>query len=332
MTDPIPTPRHIRLIATGGTISSQEDHAGGPVTAGLAGGRLLAALHDPLPGITVSVEDFRALGSYALDLPTVHALCQRITAALALPEVDGVVVTHGTDTMEESAFLADLLVTSEKPVILTGAQRHAGVPDSDGPRNIAEAIRAAASPALRGFGAMICFEGDLHAARDVTKTHSARVDTFRSAGFGKLAEVDQGLVHVYRSPRPSLHVATPALSEQVELVAVALGCRPDFLRFCAGNGTKGIVIAAFGRGNLPRGFAPVIADLVASDVPVVIASRCPEGRTAAIYGADSGGTTLAEVGVIFAGDLAPIKARLLLSALLGQGADMARIRQVFTNS
>ncbi|MFT3688534.1 asparaginase [Paenirhodobacter sp.] len=317
---------HVRLIATGGTIASQEDHAGGPVNAGLAGDRLIASLHEPLGGITVDVEDFRAVGSYALDLSTVHALCGRIAAALADPAVAGVVVTHGTDTMEESAFLADILVASDKPVVFTGAQRHAGVPDTDGPRNIADALRVAACPDMRG--AAIVFEGDIHPAREVSKTHTARTDTFRSAGLGKIGEVDRGAVHLYRQPRPRLHVAAPRLAE-VELIAAGLGAAPGYLEYCAANGTPGVVIAAFGRGNLPQGWAAAVARLTARGGPVVIASRCPEGRTAPVYGKDSGGTTLAAAGAVFSGDLSAVKARLLLSALLGAGAGPEAIAAAF---
>ncbi len=120
------------------------------------------------------------------------------TRVLSDDGVDGVVVTHGTDTMEESAFLAWLLVTSDKPVVFTGAQRHAGQPDTDGPRNIHDAITAVASGALTGVGPVILFEGDIHGARYVTKAHTSRVDTFRSVGHGKLAEVDGCALHLYR--------------------------------------------------------------------------------------------------------------------------------------
>ncbi|WP_413203404.1 asparaginase [Rhodospirillum sp. A1_3_36] len=321
---------HIRLIATGGTIASTETEAGGPVTAALAGERLLAALSQGSPkGVTVSVEDFKALGSYALDLPTVHALCLRIDAVLADPMVDGVVVTHGTDTMEESAWLADLLVTSDKPVVFTGAQRHAGEPDSDGPRNIADALSCAASPALVGLGAVILFEGDIHAAREVTKTHSARTDTFRSPGLGKIGEVDRGEVHLYRTPRSGLRLSTECLEDRVDLLLLGLGMGADLLDLLADRGARGIVLAAFGRGNAPQGFAEGVARLRERGVLVVVCSRCPEGRTAGVYGGDSGATTLVEAGAILGGDFSPIKARLLLSALLGAGADKDRITQVF---
>ncbi|SDU48120.1 asparaginase [Stappia sp. ES.058] len=322
----------VTLIATGGTIASNAKSSGGPVNAGLAGESLLASLHEPLEDIAVKVENFEAVGSYALDLETVHRLCARISEVLAEDAVDGVVVTHGTDTMEESAFLADILVSSDKPVVFTGAQRHAGVPDTDGPRNIADAIRCAASDGLRAQGAVILFEGDIHAARDVTKAHTSRVDTFRSIGLGKLGEVDDGRVYLYRRTATRLHVSAPVLDPGVELMLVGLGSAPDFLDYCESTGKSGLVLAAFGRGNAPRGFADRIQRLTARGIPVVVASRCAEGRTLPVYGGDSGGRTLEDAGVIFAGTLSAIKARLILSALLGAGAEETVIRATFQDA
>lgn len=322
----------VTLIATGGTIASTATSVGGPVNAGVAGARLLDTLHERPAGIDVRVEDFEAVGSYALDLETVYRLNTRIEACLADDSVDGVVVTHGTDTMEESAYLADLLVTSDKPVVFTGAQRHAGAPDTDGPRNIADAIRCAASAALPGQGAVVLFEGDIHAARDVTKAHTSRVDTFRSVGLGKLGEVDGGAVHIYRRVMARQTLASSRLDPDVELILLGLGSTPDYLDYCAESGKTGIILAAFGRGNAPRGYADRIARLTAKGIPVVVASRCSEGRTLPVYGKDSGGRTLEDAGVIFAGSLSPIKARLLLSALLGAEADDRTIRAAFADA
>jgi len=319
----------VTLIATGGTIASVEERKGGPVNAGLAGDRLLDSLHDRPEDVDVRVENFEARGSYALDLATVHRLCVRIEAVLADPDVDGVVVTHGTDTMEETVFLADLLVESAKPLVFTGAQRHAGQPDTDGPRNLSDAIRCAASAALEGCGAVILFEGEIHAARDVTKAHTSRVDTFRSPGLGKLGDIDAGGVRVYRRPARRLHLSAERLDEGVELVACGLGTSPRLLEHCAVAGASGVVISAFGRGNAPMGFAAGVRLLTRAGTPVVVASRCAEGSTMPVYGGDSGGTTLREAGAFFAGTLSAIKARLLLAVLLGRGADMAAVRDVF---
>ncbi|MCA0044800.1 asparaginase [Celeribacter litoreus] len=322
--------KNVTLIATGGTIASAADKSAGAVNAGLTGETLLASLHTPLDGIEVTVENFEAAGSYALDLDTIRRLCVRIDEVLADERVDGVVVTHGTDTMEESAFLAWLLVASDKPVVFTGAQRHAGQPDTDGPRNIFDAICAAASGALTGVGAVILFEGDIHGGRYVTKAHTSRVDTFRSVGHGKLGEVDHGTVYLYSRPaHDRIPLSTDALDPDVELIAMGLGTTPRLMTLAAEAGASGFVLSAFGRGNAPKGFAAATADLVARDIPVVVASRCHEGRTMAIYGKDSGGVTLVGNGAVLAGDLSAVKARLLLSALIGSGLSGEALRQAY---
>nr|WP_321507657.1 asparaginase [uncultured Celeribacter sp.] len=322
--------KHVTLIATGGTIASSTDTAAGAVNAGLSGETLLNSLHEPLDGIEVTVENFEATGSYALDLATLHRLCRRIDEVLADESVDGVVVTHGTDTMEESVFLAWLLVASEKPVVFTGAQRHAGQPDTDGPRNIHDAICAAASPVLQGVGPVILFEGDIHGARYVTKAHSSRVDTFRSVGHGKLGEVDHGEVYLYARPAHARPVFdTPRLDPDVELITLGLGVTPRLMKLAGDHGASGIVLSALGRGNAPKGFADETARLVAAGCPVVVATRCHEGRTRAVYGKDSGGVTLVANGALLAGDLSAVKTRLLLSALIGKGLSGAMLAETF---
>lgn len=322
---------NIRLITTGGTIASSRKEGSDRVVANVSGAELKSRLHDPLEGIDITVDDFCSVGSFAFDLPLAFSLARHIDEALASDDCDGVVVTHGTDTMEESCYMADLIVGSDKPVVFTGAQRHAGDPDTDGPRNIAEAVRVAASSAAHGLGAMIVFEQDIHAGRDVTKAHTSRVDTFRSNSYGKLGEVDGENVFIYRRPAQRYHAKVERIVPEVELMKLAMGASPAFLDFAVAQGARAIVIEAFGRGNAPNGFSETIAPIVERGIPVVIASRCHEGRTRPIYGggSGSGGKDLADVGVIFSGDLSSLKARILASVLLGGGADIEDFRHAF---
>ncbi|UMY15524.1 asparaginase [Methylobacterium organophilum] len=316
----------IDLVTTGGTIAStarETEGAPADVVASVSGAALRESLHDRLAGIDLVIDDFCRIGSSAMDLPLSFALARRVAERLADPACDGVVVTHGTDTMEESAFLADLVVAGEKPVVFTGAQRSADAPDTDGPRNIAESVRLAASPLARGLGAVICFEGDFHAARDVTKTHASRTDTFRSGEHGKLGEVDGTLVTLHR--RPILRRQFPAtrIETEVELLRLALGASDRLIRFAARSGAKAIVLECFGRGNAPPAVAAAVAEIVAAGTAVIVASRCPEGRVKPIYG-NGGGKDLERAGAIFAGDLSGQKARILAAVVLGtEGADLA---------
>jgi L-asparaginase len=318
----------IALITTGGTIASRLDADGRDVVAGVTGAALRAGLHDPLDGIGIVVDEFSNIGSYAIDLPLAFDLAQRINAHLADPGCDGVVVTHGTDTMEESAWLVDLLLASDKPVVFTGAQRSADTPDSDGPRNLAEAIRIAASPSTRGLGAVIAFEQDFHAARDVTKTHASRVDTFRSGEHGKLGEIDGQHVVVHRRPLLRKSYAATRIESDVELIRLAMGSSDRALRFAAASGARAIVIEGFGRGNAPPAVTKAVEELAAGGLPVIITSRCPEGRVKPVYG-KGGGKDLERAGAIFAGDLSGLKARILAAVLLGCGLDREAMRAEF---
>ncbi|WP_172123263.1 MULTISPECIES: asparaginase [unclassified Devosia] len=309
------------LITTGGTIASRRNAATGDVTASINAADLRATLRDPLDGIDLQVDDFCNVGSYAFDLPLAFALAQRINERLADPACDGVVVTHGTDTMEESAYMADLLLASDKPVVFTGAQRAADQPDTDGPRNIADAVRLAAAPAASGLGATICFEGEFHAARDVTKTHTSRVDTFMSGEHGKLGEVDGQHVVVQRRPTLRRSYAPTSVEPDIELIKLTMGATDRYIRYVADNGCKAIILEGFGVGNATPAIAQAAAQIVAGGTPVILTSRCPRGRVKPVYG-NGGGKDLFDAGVIFAGDLNGVKARILASVLLGAGADV----------
>ncbi len=316
----------IQLITTGGTIASRPGGARSDVVAEMSGEELRAGLHDRLEGIELAVDDFCRVGSSAIDLPLAFSIARRIAEHVGRPDCDGVVVTHGTDTMEESAFLADLLVGGTKPVVFTGAQRSADAPDTDGPRNIAQSVRLAASPLAQGLGALVCFEDEFHAARDVTKTHTSRTDTFRSGEHGKLGEVDGEDVILHRRPLIRRTYAPARLETEVELVKLGLGTGDKVLRYLAASGTKAIVIEGFGRGNCLPSVTEAIGEIVAGGVPVIMCSRCPEGRVKPIYG-NGAGKDVARKGGLFAGDLTGVKARILASVVLGLEDGPARLRE-----
>ena len=295
------------VLSTGGTIASRIDHARGHVAPAASGADLLAVMLDrglaPPAGIDLAVEEFTNIGSFAIDLPLAFELARRINERLADPDCHGVVVTHGTDTMEESAYMADLLLASDKPVVFTGAQRNADQPDADGPRNIADAVRLAAAPEAVGLGAMICFEQEFHAARDVTKSHSSRVDTFVSWEHGKLGEIDGDRVVVHRRPVLRRRYEAESVSADIELVKLVMGSTGRYISFAADQGSTAIVLECFGRGNATPDVAEAVAAVVVAGIPVVVTSRCARGRVKPIYG-NGGGKTLEDAGAFFAGDLA----------------------------
>jgi L-asparaginase len=315
------------VVSTGGTIASRFDPLQGKVVAARSGEDLLEMVPRAKDIADIEVENFCNIGSYQLLPDIAFGLVRRIDEILDRPDVMGVVVTHGTDTMEETCYLTDLLVDSEKPVVFTGAQRSSDDPDSDGPRNLLNAIRAAASPSARGLGAMICFNDELHAARDVTKVHTTRVQTFQSYDLGMLGEIDGNQVIIYRKPTLRRMFQIPKLEERVDLILLVLGIDARYIDTSIQSRAAGIVLEAFGRGNANTAIVDGVRRAVNNGIPVLVTSRCPAGRVAPIYGG-GGGKDLEEVGAIFAGDLSGVKARILLMVLLADPHARLQLREV----
>ncbi len=311
----------VRVLTTGGTIASRRGAAG--VTAQDSGAELVATLPGGDLGVRVEVDEVFRIGSFSLSLADVVHLTRRVVDAAAEPGVDGVVVTHGTDTMEESAYLVDLAHTAATPVVFTGAQRAADEPDADGPRNLADAIRLAAAPAARDLGAVICMAGRAYDARNVTKVRTLALDAFDAPGYGHVAEVYGGQVAVSAAPRRPARFSLAELGEltaRVDVVPLMVGVDASLLQAARQAGARGIVLAAFGAGNANPTVVAEVAQCVDAGIVVLIVSRCREGPVAPIYGS-GGGVDLERAGAIFAGNLRAPKARLLLAAALGAAPD-----------
>ena len=200
-------------------------------------------------------EQFYNVGSFLFTLELAFGIVKRADQLLQDADVAGVVVTCGTDTMEEIAYLADLIVSSDKPIIFTGAQRHAGLPDSDGPRNLHSAILVTASESAKGLRAVIVFEDEIHAARDATKMHTSRVGAFASSEHGKLGEIDDRDVIVSRRTIRRHAVLAAAVETRVDLVKAYMGADGRFIDYAVETGSRGLVLEAFGRGNATVGFS-----------------------------------------------------------------------------
>jgi L-asparaginase len=302
----------VHLLATGGTIASRRTDDGLSATTPAA--ELLAAA-GPLPGLEVTVSDLTTVPSFALTGADVRGLLRAVRERLA-DGVDGVVVTHGTDTMEESAFLADLVHDDPRPVVFTGAQRPFDAPAPDGPANLADALRVAADPAARDLGALLAFDGLVFAARGVRKVETLRGAAFGAPGRGPVLRVAGGaVVPLGRPPRPpALPLDLAADLPRVDVVACAQGSDDALLRAAVAAGAAGVVLEAFGAGNVPPPVAAAAAKLVAGGVPVLVCSRVPSGPVAPLYA--GGGASLARDGALFGGDLSPWQGRLLLAAAL----------------
>jgi L-asparaginase len=270
----------------------------------------------------LEIDDFARVPSFDVHGELALSLARRVREHVAR-EVDAIVVTHGTDTMEESVYVIDrLLPPDSPPVVLTGAQRGASERDTDGPRNLRAAIRVAAAPAARGRGAMIVFAGEIHAAREARKVNTIAVRAFASPGYGPIGIVDGEHVVFQRRPdrRPPLPDPAGPLP-RVDLIRLHAGSDSLFLRASVGAGAAAIVLEGTGRGNANDQVVAGVRQAVEAGVPVVVASRCVEGRVEPVYGR-GGGRDLAEAGAVFAGDLAGPKVRVLLQLALAGGVSV----------
>lgn len=315
------------LLATGGTIASRYDPSLGRTVASQRAEDLLRMLPQLSEVTELEVENYATIPSFDMSIAFAFGLARRVAEVLQRVDVAGVVVTHGTDTMEETSYLCDLLLQSDKPAVFTGAQRAYDDPQADGPLNLLNAVQVAASPLARGLGAVICFNGTIHAARDVTKVHASAVETFQSYEHGALGDVDRDKVLVYRRPLLRRSFQIESLEERVELFRLALGVDLRGLAAAIERGLAGLVIEAFGRGNGPTGLTELVRHAVQNGVVVLVTSRCPEGRVEPIYGGGGGGRDLADAGALFVGDLKGPKARLLLMVLLSSAETKRRIAE-----
>ena len=311
------------VLTTGGTIASRPDPSGG-VVAAVDGEELLSAL-PRMPGFEkaadVRVEDLFKIGGYLMKPENMLEVAQRIRELDSDPDIAGFVITHGTDTMEETAYLTDLLYAGDKPVVFTGAQRNAAEPDTDGPRNLRDAVRVAASPNARGLGAVIVMGGSIEGAREATKVHTTDPRAFASPGYGPVGAVtDQGVYIFHPRIRPANLAHEPSALPRVDLVKLVAGVDGTFLRAAREAGAAGIVVEAFGIGNANHEVLEEVRESVRSDVSIVVVSRCPEGRAAPVYG-NGGGYDLRAAGATFGGSLGGQKARLLLMVGLSASSE-----------
>ncbi|MFC4360481.1 asparaginase [Halobium salinum] len=322
----------VTVLSTGGTIASTESEAG--ATPKMGGEELVAAVPEIEEYASLTVEQVAQRPSFDMDFETLGTLHDAALDA-ADAGADGVVVTHGTDTMEESAYALDLLLDLPVPVVFTGAQRRPDQVSPDGPANLLAAVRAAAHERLAGEGGVyLAFNETLHAARDVTKTHTSRLETFASPDAGPVAHVDGNGVRFTRPPG-SHTAALPIDGEgfettatlDVEMVKTGAGVDGRQVRRALDAGVDGLVVEGTGLGNVTAALGDAVADAVDAGVPVVVTSRCLAGRVAPQYGTGGGGATLASHGALPGDDLPAHKARirlLLALAVADEAEDVSR--------
>jgi L-asparaginase len=322
----------IVLLFTGGTISMRNDPKIGGAVPTLRGHDIVALA----PGIdqlaTLEIDDWGSYPGPHMTMERMWALRERIVHHVARSEVDGIVVTHGTDSLEESAYLVARSVESIKPIVFTGAMRTSSDLGWDGPGNLGNAVRVAASDDARGSGVTVVMLDRVFAALDVTKAHTQMLDAFDSPGLGPLGVVDDGKVIFRRAMPTRTPILTPTtLAGPVDIVYAFAGADSRLLDASRDAG-QGIVVAAMGRGNVPPAMVDGIARWIADAKPVVITSRAGRGRVGRTYGYPGGGRRLAEMGAIFAGPRRPQQARIDVILGLGAGLSVDDLRELLERS
>jgi L-asparaginase len=320
----------VAVLSLGGTISSTQAEGGSGVAPSLTGEALVEDVPEISEAAEVSAKSFRQLPGSELTIQDLIELAaeieDRIDAGAA-----GVVVTQGTDTIEETSFVLDLLVDREAPVVVTGAMRNPTLPGAEGPANLLASVRVATSEATRGLGTVVVLNDEIHAARFVQKTHTSNPATFRSPLAGPIGYVFEDNVRIVTRPIGHRHIDLPPESQDrpVVLYTISLGDDGRLLEQVGELGYDGLVIEAFGVGHVHSVMAEPL-EFLAAEMPVVLASRTRSGevhrKTYSFTGSES---DLLERGLINAGILDGPKARLFLSLLLRSGASREEIAGAF---
>jgi L-asparaginase len=323
----------VHVVATGGTIASTPDEEG--AAPSLGGAALLESVPDLSALADLSVESVSKVPGFDVGFEVMATVAERARAAVD-EGADAIVVTHGTDTMAETAYFLDLTCSLPVPVVVTGAQRRLDEPSSDAPANLLAAVRAATHSRVTE-GVFLAFDDELHAARDVRKVHSHKLAAFASPNDGPVATLTRAGVRFHREPR-SESVYLPVADEdepieapdaRVELVVSAAGVDGTQVERAVEDDADGLVVAGTGLGNATSDLGEAIVDAIEEGVPVVLTSRCGAGTTGAVYGTAGGGKTLQDAGAIPGGDLAPWKGRVKLALALDAVDDGESVAEYF---
>jgi L-asparaginase len=319
----------VTVFSMGGTISSV-DAGGKGVEPTLTGEALVSDVPEIAEVAEVSAVSFRQAASGELTVDDLVELASEITNRVD-EGASGVVITQGTDTIEETSFVLDLLVDREAPVVVTGAMRNPTLPGADGPANLLAAIQVASSDTARGLGAVVVLNDEIHAARFVRKAHTSNPATFSSHPVGPVGWVSESVPRVVLRPVGRLKVTLPedAQDGQVALLTIALGDDGRLLPVVEREGYAGLVVEAMGGGHVPSVMVEALEEL-AGKMPVILASRTKAGEVLhSTYGFVGSETDLLERGLINAGPLDGLKARLFLTLLLRSGATREEIKDAF---
>lgn len=319
--------KHLLVIHTGGTISMSQDQSNKVVTNDINP----ISMHQDVINQYAQIDELNPFNvpSPHMTIQHVKQLKDIILEAVTNKYYDGFVITHGTDTIEETAFLLDLILGIEQPVVITGAMRSSNEIGSDGLYNYISAIRVASDEKARHKGVMVVFNDEIHTARNVTKTHTSNTNTFQSPNHGPLGVLTKDRVQFHHMPYRQQALENVNEKLNVPLVKAYMGMPGDIFSFYSREGIDGMVIEALGQGNIPPSALEGIQQLVSLNIPIVLVSRSFNGIVSPTYAYDGGGYQLAQQGFIFSNGLNGPKARLKLLVALSNNLDKAEIKSYF---
>lgn len=319
--------KKLLVIHTGGTISMSEDESNTVNTNG----------DNPIANHQALIQTYADITEVMpFTVPSPHITIGHVKDIKQLieshaDEFDGFVITHGTDTLEETAFLLDLTLPVTKPVVITGAMRSSNEIGSDGLYNFIASIRVATADDSNHKGVMVVFNDEIHTARNVTKTHTSNTNTFQSPNHGPLGVITKSGVYFHHRPYEKKTLPNITTTLTVPLIKAHMGMGSDMLSFYAEQHVDGIVIEGLGQGNLPPTALEGLEKCLAADIPIVLVSRSFNGIVSAVYAYDGGGHQLQNKGVIFSNGLNGQKARLKLLVALSNDYDRDKIREYFND-
>ena len=306
--------KKILVLHTGGTISMQADSSGAVVTSS---DNPMNHVSNPLEGIQVHTLDFFNLPSPHIKPKHMLALYQKIKEEAA--NYDGVVITHGTDTLEETAYFLDTMEIPRIPIVLTGAMRSSNELGSDGVYNYLSALRVASDDKATDKGVLVVMNDEIHAAKYVTKTHTTNVSTFQTPTHGPLGLIMKQEILYFKTAEPRVRFDLDRIEGLIPIITVYAGMTDELLDMLDWNKVDGLIIQAFGAGNIPKETAQKLESLLHKGIPVALVSRCFNGIAEPVYAYQGGGVQLQKAGVLFVKELNAQKARLKLLIALNAG-------------
>jgi L-asparaginase len=321
--------KKILIVFTGGTFSMMIDPQTGGAIPKYSGKELVNKIPEAAKLVNITCYDFGKYPGPHMTPELMFELSKVIKQKIASNKFDGVIVTHGTDTLEETAYLLDLTIKTDIPIVITGSMKNSSEPDWDGPKNLLDSIHLCLNENSKGLGVLVCLNGEINAASEVTKIFSDELETFQSLDFGALGFVQNDRVIYNRLPRFLEVLEAEKINTNVDLLTVYAGMGDKFFKFSADSNVEGIVVEALGVGNVPPAAFEGIKYAANKGIPIVLVSRCPAGETDYVYGYPGAGVHLHNLGVMFTDFLNGQKARIKLMLALGKTKDKKELTELF---